>query len=144
MNNVYCLYFKSYCYHISGLVNSVSSKIVSVVLPPASLQLVGKVFKRVKIKHSSLLVYYKGLYLQHIYQEYQYLLLLKLSVISVLYLDLNETFSECNADTVGQIVQYIMKNEGKCDLVCLFSYSIFGHIFGFFVLEEIVVCSIMR
>lgn len=27
--------------------------------------------------------------------------------------DLNETFSEDNADTVGQIVNYIMKNEGK-------------------------------
>ncbi len=27
--------------------------------------------------------------------------------------DLNDTFSEGNSDTVGQIVHYIMKNEGK-------------------------------
>lgn len=27
--------------------------------------------------------------------------------------ELNDTFSDANNDTVGRIVQYIMKNEGK-------------------------------
>lgn len=52
------------------------------------------------------------------------LLFLKTYIVSLfiwLFPDLNDTYSEGNTDTVGQIVQFIMQNEGRTELWVLSS-----------------------